>query len=156
MYFDLSSTVSYVSMTLALLSTHSWPCGTVSSIWFAHGWVAFVLKQFWLMKAFSFPQWQFGSKREERSFHAECCDTINCLHYNVDKDTAFWDVAYECDCCWLSCPVLWWGIKWVVQGRGSCNHHAGRKKGYPHTHCYGHVMILALADKVQQSKICDL
>ena len=44
----------------------------------------------------------------------------------------------------------------MVQGRGSCNHHAERKKGYPHTHCYGHAVNLAFADKVKQSKICDL
>ena len=48
------------------------------------------------MKTFSFPNRQFGSKGDERSFRVEWCDPFNWLHYDVDKDAAFYYLCMHC------------------------------------------------------------
>ena len=40
-------------------------------------------EQFRPTKAFSFPKRQFGCKGDQRSFHAEWCDTLSRLHYTM-------------------------------------------------------------------------
>ena len=43
----------------------------------------FPAEQFRPTKAFSFPKRQFGCKGDQRSFHAERCDTLSRLHYTM-------------------------------------------------------------------------
>ena len=47
----------------------------------------FPAEQFRPTKAFSFPKRQFGSKGDQRSFHAERCETLNWLHYTMSMQT---------------------------------------------------------------------
>ena len=49
----------------------------------------FPAEQFLPTKAFSFPRRQFGSKGDQRSFHAERCDTLSWLHYTMSMRTLF-------------------------------------------------------------------
>ena len=48
------------------------------------------------MKTFSFPNRQFGSKGDERSFRVVWCDPFNWLYYDVDKDAAFCYLCMRC------------------------------------------------------------
>ena len=47
----------------------------------------FPAEQFRPTKAFSFPKRQFGCKGDQRSFHAERCDTLGRLHYTMSMQT---------------------------------------------------------------------
>ena len=44
-------------------------------------------EQFRPTKAISFPKRQFGCKGDQRSFHAERCDTLSRLHYTMSMQT---------------------------------------------------------------------
>ena len=60
-------------------------------------------EQFRPTKAFQFPKRRFGSKGEERSFHAEWCGAFSWLHYDVTADAAF---CHVCMCCESEKKVL--------------------------------------------------
>ena len=47
----------------------------------------FPAEQFRPTKAISFPKRQFGCKGDQRSFHAEWCDTLSWLHYTMSMQT---------------------------------------------------------------------
>ena len=47
----------------------------------------FPAEQFRPTKAFSFPKRQFGCNGDQRSFHAEWCDTLRRLHYMMSMQT---------------------------------------------------------------------
>ena len=62
----------------------------------AHSY-SFLPDNFHPTKAFSFPKRRFGSKGEERSFHAEWCNAFSWLHYDVGQDTVFCHLCMRCE-----------------------------------------------------------